>query len=539
MACAADSPISRRALVAGTVAALTAESVAWAKSTGAPRLEKLSIESDGAAYSGDDRLLATVCPGQGTDRRRVFVRFRLDRPATVILEAIKTGRRTDEVVWKTKRRLKGGRHRLAWTPDPSLPARTYLLRLTVKDRKGRTRLYGTDRPYVPWRPQAPVVRILGIEGAFTARSYAPGQKAELVVSADTRRLTVELFRVGPEEEPTFKKNEMKGVRVTDPVKIDWRRNRNRPGRVPIRIGDWPSALYFARLTADDGRVGFAPFIVRPGVFGRRRVAVVLPTNTWQAYNFRDANGDGWGDTWYQGGSPPVLLDRPYLNRGVPFRFKSYDLGFLHWLNRHGKEVEFLADDDVERFRRGDALAAAYDLVVFPGHTEYVTTRAYDIVERYRNLGGNLMFLSANNFFWRISRKGHTIRREKLWRDSRRPESALIGVQYIAGSPKWGSYVVSHDSPAWPWEGTGVSAGDAFGSFGIEIDARTPASPPGVQVLATIPDVFGPGKTAEMTYYESESGARVYAAGSLNFGGAAEQQIVRKLFENVWQRLSPA
>ena len=30
----------------------------------------------------------------------------------------------------------------------------------------------------------------------------------------------------------------------------------------IRIGDWPSGLYFARLRAADGRVGFAPFVVR-------------------------------------------------------------------------------------------------------------------------------------------------------------------------------------------------------------------------------------------------------------------------------------
>ena len=51
-------------------------------------------------------------------------------------------------------------------------------------------------------------------------------------------------------------------------------------------------------------------MLRPKKLGKTRVAVVVPTNTWQAYNFRDADGDGWGDTWYQGGSPPVRLDRP-------------------------------------------------------------------------------------------------------------------------------------------------------------------------------------------------------------------------------------
>ena len=29
---------------------------------------------------------------------------------------------------------------------------------------------------------------------------------------------------------------------------------------------------------------------------------MIPTNTWQAYNFRDADGNGWGDTWYAKGA---------------------------------------------------------------------------------------------------------------------------------------------------------------------------------------------------------------------------------------------
>ena len=78
-----------------------------------------------------------------------------------------------------------------------------------------------------------------------------------------------------------------------------------------------------------------------------------------------------------------------------------------------------------------ALAGAYDLIVFPGHHEYVTTREYDLIEGYRNLGGNLMFLSANNFFWQVVRRGQAVTKTKLWRDLGRPEAALIGVQYHA------------------------------------------------------------------------------------------------------------
>ena len=56
-----------------------------------------------------------------------------------------------------------------------------------------------------------------------------------------------------------------------------------------------------------------------------------------------------------------------------------------------------------------ALRRAYDLIVFAGHHEYVTTREYDLVEGYRDLGGNLMFLSANNYYWRVERHGNVHR----------------------------------------------------------------------------------------------------------------------------------
>ena len=57
------------------------------------------------------------------------------------------------------------------------------------------------------------------------------------------------------------------------------------------------------------------------------------------------------------------------------------------------------------------------------------------------------------------------------------------------------------------------------------------------MLAEIADVFGAGKSAEMTYYETSRGAKVFAAGTTNFGGAARQPVVARLLDNVWARLS--
>ncbi len=219
---------------------------------------------------------------------------------------------------------------------------------------------------------------------------------------------MQVFRAGWETRRTYSAREMRGAIVTDPVSYVWH-HRRAPGSLWLRVGDWPSGLYFAELLADDGRVGFAPFVVAPKRLGTARVAVVLPTNTWQAYDFWDGNGDGYGDTWYAGsGNHTLVLSRPYLDDGVPPHFSTYDLGFIRWLGTHGLEPDFLSDDDLQRVRGPAALARAYDLVVFPGHEEYVTNHVYNLIRGYRNLGGNLMFLSADNFYWRVVRRGETL-----------------------------------------------------------------------------------------------------------------------------------
>jgi hypothetical protein len=339
---------------------------------------------------------------------------------------------------------------------------------------------------------------------------------------------------------------MRGVEVDSaPITLAWSRFVDAPQKIRFRVPNLPSGLYFVQLMASDGRVGYAPFVIRPAKLGENRVLVVLPTNTWQAYNFYDANGDGYGDTWYAGApNRTVDLSRPYITRGVPPRFHRYDLGFLHWLAWTGKTVDYVSDSDFAFVPDGDALAHVYDLIVFEGHEEYVTDHEYDVVERYRDLGGNLMFLSSNNFFWRVEKDGQQIRRTAQWRQLGKPEAGLIGVQYVANDrgEHQGDYVVQSATTApWLWQDTGLTdgstLGDYVGGYGIEIDETSAATPPGTIVLAQIPNLFGPGLTAEMTYYETPAGAKVFAAGAMDFGGSATFWPVRRMLENLWQRLS--
>jgi hypothetical protein len=57
------------------------------------------------------------------------------------------------------------------------------------------------------------------------------------------------------------------------------------------------------------------------------------------------------------------------------------------------------------------------------------------------------------------------------------------------------------------------------------------------VLARIENAFGPGKSAEMTYYETAAGAKVFAAGVINFGGSALWPVTAVLLDNLWAHLA--
>jgi N,N-dimethylformamidase beta subunit-like protein len=308
--------------------------------------------------------------------------------------------------------------------------------------------------------------------------------------------------------------------------------------IRFRIGDWPSGLYFAELKTTRGDF-FAPFVVRPPRLGQSRVAVVLPTRTWQAYNRRDDNGDGVGDTWYENSqNDRVRLGRPFLDRGLPPYFRTYDLAFLQWLQDTGRGVEVLAQEDLDETTSAQ-LAAAYDLLVFPGHHEYVTEAEYDAVTEFRNRGGNLIFLSANNFFWRIDVENGVMTRVGTWRSLGRPEAGLVGVQYLGYKPgirgRW--LVRRHSGPTWLFAGVPLGNRGAFSSGGIEIDAIAPSSPPGTRVVAAIPNLLGPGMSAHMSYYRASSGAKVFAAGAFTLAGSVRQLAVRQLLANLWRRFA--
>jgi hypothetical protein len=528
-------------LVVVLAVSLTSAAAPAVRVAPAPKLLDLRVSNGSTPYAGDGPLLTTVSPNGDGFRDRAVVGFRLTKSAAVELDVLQTvnvkrGKNTVQTISSVRHAFSRGRHRLVWTPARSLPSGTYVLELTVTDTQGRRRIYN-DLPLAGRvRIRAPVVRIQRIGVSVGAR-YMPGQTAVASVATDARQLDVDVLSFRNGRGAVDPKTGASPI--APPVALAWRGHRKAPGRVRIHIGDWPSGLYFVRITSKDRRVGYAPFVIRPPVLGTSRIAVVLPTNTWQAYNFADANGDGWGDSWYVNGAfRRVDISRPYNDSGIPLRFRDFDSAIVAWLSAR-ENVDFLTDLDLEHVASGDLLAHVYDLIVFPGHEEYTTAHEYNVVRRFRNLGGNLMFLSANNFFWKVVFQGQVMRRVGEWRNLGRPEAGLVGVQYVASNygVHQGGYIANTAGAPWVFAGTGLANGQSFGSYGYEIDIRSPATPAGTILLASIPDLMGPGRTAEMTYYETAAGAKVFAAGALNFGASVGDPVVARILDNVWTRLS--
>jgi hypothetical protein len=382
---------------------------------------------------------------------------------------------------------------------------------------------------------------------FQARSYAPGQVASLAIGGGTtNRVTLQFFLAGGAAVPGAAAHGWDKVTFGRPMSAPQVLRRPAGGQswlVHLRLrSDWPSGDYVARLRWN-GHTDYAPFILRPSRLGAAPVLVVEPTNTWHAYDVLDA------DSWYLDSNVHVIdLTHPFAGydvrgervpAGLPEQFWKLDLGFLRWYWPSGFRADFFSDDDLEHISSAAQLRR-YSLIVFAGHEEYVTSHVYDLITRYRDGGGNLAFLSANNFFYKVRVHGNTMVGRTRWRDIGRPEAALIGAQYVGwDEDKYTNHpyrVVNTGAAPWLFTGTNLHDGSRFGNYGIEIDEPNDVSPQGTHVLAVIPHEFGPRKPAKMTIYRLGD-STVFDAGAFNFGASAHWPAVSRLVDNLWSRLS--
>jgi hypothetical protein len=223
---------------------------------------------------------------------------------------------------------------------------------------------------------------------------------------------------------------------------------------------------------------------------------------------------------------------------MPPVFRRYDLPFLRWLANRNRPVDYISDTDLDGVSSAAKLARAYDLLIFEGHHEYVTRNEHDLIRGFRERGGNIAYLSADNLYWRVAMRGRSIQRMEPWRELGEPSSELVGGEYVGHARVAHPYIARHvERVRWLFAGTGIHNGSRFLRGGIEADEINAQSPRGITVIAEIPNVVGPGRTAQMTYYRTASGAKVFSAGAFTLAGCAMTPLGQKILDNLWDYMS--
>lgn len=388
-----------------------------------------------------------------------------------------------------------------------------------------------------------------LAGYTRATSVAPGEEIEFRVSvARPQRYRITVFRVGHYggrgARAVVVSPWLDGIRQAAPdvdrdtgaISCAWQ-----TGWRLVATPDLVSGLYLGLLTSASGHHQWIPFVVRDPARPAPAL-VVLPTSTWQAYNGWPMDGrtgaslyygfDGAGHRTATHRARAVSHDRPYSGDGIP-QLAADDIGFVQWIEAQGLDVTYATSEDLHT---GRVDPARYRAVVFPGHDEYWSPAMRRAVTAARDRGTSLVFLGANNCYWRIeySAGERLIRCAKSsvpasgpvpptpkWRDAGHPEQQLIGAQYVSVVDGAAPLVV-RAGDHWFWAGAGVRDGDRVpGVVWGEADQRTPGVPQPESVeralLADSPySRRGETHRQHTHLYRAPSGAWVFAAGTLGW-----------------------
>ena len=342
---------------------------------------------------------------------------------------------------------------------------------------------------------------------------------------------------------------------------------------------WISGYYLAAFTTVSGWRSYTVFVVRDG--RPAELCAIVPFTTYQAYNRWPRDGV-LGRSLYLGldrAAPRtaggkvawtaaararrVGFDRPYQGGGLP-RNADLDQAFVRWAEGSGYDITYASSDDLHA---GRVDPGRYRHLVFTGHDEYWSPQMRTRAEQAVAGGTGLVFLSANNAYWRMrfepnaeGAKDRVIACYKSdpdpapvagkatgrWRDGgpnpTQPEQKLLGIMYN-GIVRKPAPLVVRESRHWLWQGTGVRDGDRLaGVVDGEADGFDPNSPAAagqLTLLAASPYRAAAGgfQTQNTSLLQTPSGAAVFVAGSLTWprnliGTGLVQDRIRQMTANV-------
>ncbi|AEW95704.1 MULTISPECIES: N,N-dimethylformamidase beta subunit family domain-containing protein [Streptomycetaceae] len=328
---------------------------------------------------------------------------------------------------------------------------------------------------------------------------------------------------------------------------------------------WSTGAYVAVLTTPDGYRSHIPFTVRdlppdpprdPAVRQppdyEADLLLLLPDVTWQAYNLYPEDGRTGASLYHawdeegrllgeEAAAVTVCYDRPYAGAGLPLHVgHAYD--FIRWAERYGYDLAYA---DARDLHAGRVDPTRYRGLVFPGHDEYWSVPMRRAVERARDHGTSLVFLSANTMYWQVElspsasgapdrlltcrkRRSDARGRTALWRDMGEPEQLVLGVQYAGRVPEPSPLVV-RNADHWLWEASGAGEGDELpGLVAGEADRYFPRTAlpayTARRLLAHSPylDSTGVRQHQETSLYRAPSGAYVFASGTFAWSPALDR-----------------
>ncbi|HEX5546394.1 MAG TPA: choice-of-anchor D domain-containing protein [Ktedonobacterales bacterium] len=443
-----------------------------------------------------------------------------------------------------------------------------------------------------------------LSGYSSPISVNHGQTVNFYVTTTSATLTIDIYRMGWYGGTGARKMERLGTTfpgqqqpipnpdpVTGIVVCNWQVTASLA--VP---SNWVTGVYLAKLTGSSGDKSFIFFNVRNDG-GHEDFVFQTSVTTYEAYNTYGMtslyNNTVNDPTYHYPHATKVSFDRPFNpgDSNGAGHFLWYEYPMLRWAEKNGFDMTYTTDIDTDLNTNPLTNHKAFFSV---GHDEYWSKAMRDNVQAAINAGVNVGFFGANDVYWQVRFEPNaqgvpdrvmvgykdfaTINQapgpDPQWnvnnsivttrfRDDpvNKPELALVGVMFLDenNTPDGRPYVVTNASN-WVFANTGFVNGTSVpGIVGYEFDnsftdpsTSPPAqyqqyhtySPAGLQILSnSLVQGDNGAEIAQSTIYTAASGARIFAAGSIefswgldNFGGrntanAGIQQMTANIFYN--------
>lgn len=239
-----------------------------------------------------------------------------------------------------------------------------------------------------------------------------------------------------------------------------------------------SGTHLVRVTlagGDDEPLELPFVVVRPVPRRRGSVALLYATFTWTAYARRSTDGvsipglmssaytrNTGGKLYFNlGMRMPMPRVQPYLHRSH-LRDATTHQHLVRperqaeaWLARNGYAYECITDVELDA---DPALLDRFGALMIVGHNEYWTQQMRDGVDEYLRGGGNVLSLSGNTAFWRVSYD----RRTKVieTRKTTHPGEG-VGVAWLPPD-EWGERWHTDGRPGGKWSHLGQAPSELLG-----------------------------------------------------------------------------